>query len=575
MTTIPTSVNVTTINHTPTPNGRHRRRRCPHVVVGGILIIVTIIILSLYYEVNVFQIYKYDDIFTTNANTNTNDSSNNNIDSVDKISPWTEEPSRIEMIQNEFMVLKHVCLTNGEDHQSGPYMVHFFVDDADKLNKFVDLFQNNIVPYSAWESDAPHGQPLEGTPTVTSYWTRNYTMQQLILDRHYPHNISMDIITSTIVDGTTLIAEPHHPDNNFHLHNDFILPVLYRILKSQSNNLSPQHSRTLLITHGNQPRYKNRVVAFDVLYQLFGNVRYSLEQILQEPSHNGIMCFERVIMGGRSKLPYYSHMGRFGVDDRWKGVVPAIRDWVNTVHGIDDNVTRRLPSNHVDEAIAIINNAKPQLTFVDRPCQETSSRCLRNAPDLIRYLSQRFDVSLLSFPREQGRSEQLMNMLQRMARTDILVGMHGAGLGHTVYLQPGTLLVEIKDYSNREKKLFLNMASLQDIGYYLYDAIPASRQSPNTVLSDEEMEKFTEDLWRVWEQEQEYLLVRNSSDPILKGECLFPEYLETSQSKLSSFDLSRCYLEKAGAHSNLWWQCTHYRECSNGRRQLLVESSWQ
>jgi hypothetical protein len=32
-----------------------------------------------------------------------------------------------------------------------------------------------------------------------------------------------------------------------------------------------------------------------------------------------------------------------------------------------------------------------------------------------------------------------MSMLRRMANTDILAGMHGAGLAHAVYLQPGTL----------------------------------------------------------------------------------------------------------------------------------------
>jgi Glycosyltransferase 61 len=201
---------------------------------------------------------------------------------------------------------------------------------------------------------------------------------------------------------------------------------------------------------------------------------------------------------------------------------------------------------------------------VDRPCGELSTRCLQNAPDVMRYLSQRFNISFLSFHPEQSRSEQLMNMLQQMASTDVLLGMHGAGLAHAAYLQPGTLMVEIKDDNMREKKLFLHMANKQDVGYYMYDAIPAARPGPSTILSDEEMETFTEDLWHAWEQELEYLLLGISSDPILKGECLFPRFLDTTnQSKLSSFDSSRCYLEQSEAHSNEWWQCTHYGECNN------------
>ena len=39
---------------------------------------------------------------------------------------WMEKPSRIEMIQEEFIVLTNVCLNNGEKVQ-GPYEVFFLV----------------------------------------------------------------------------------------------------------------------------------------------------------------------------------------------------------------------------------------------------------------------------------------------------------------------------------------------------------------------------------------------------------------------------------------------------------------
>ena len=521
---------------------RRRRRRRKYRDSCYTIMLLFLLYLSFTYnnEINLFHIYLYEKV----------DSIASSSPSLVEVNAWTEEPSRIEMIQDEFIVLNHVCLTNGEALQ-GPYTVHFFGrNDGDDNNgdNLIYLFQNNTAPYSAWESDFRNGLPFEGTPTA-SYWT-NRTLRQWVVDRLLTDGQFTNEFAATMIDGTTLIAEPHHPDNNFHLHNDFIIPALYKLLKSGTKVLPKEHPRTLLITHGNRQRYERRVVAFDVVLQLFDNVRYSLEQILQEPSSGGIMCFERVIMGGRSQLPYYSHVGRFGADERWKGVLPAIRDWVNTVHGIKNSVTRMAT-----------NRTKPKLTVVDRPCNEWSTRCLRNTPDLIRYLSQRFDVSLLSFPPEQRRSEQLMHMLEQMASTDILLGMHGAGLAHAVYLQPGTLLVEIKDRVFREKKLFLNMASLQDVGYYMYDAFQSAAQSPNTILTDEELELLTEDLWRAREQEQEYLLSHNDSDPTLKGECLFPRFLEGNHSMLSSFDSSRCYLEQVESRSNQWWQCTHYGEC--------------
>jgi hypothetical protein len=113
------------------------------------------------------------------------------------------------------------------------------------------------------------------------------------------------------------------------------------------------------------------------------------------------------------------------------------------------------------------------------------------------------------------------------------------------------------------------MASQQDVGYYMYDALPASpSNTPNTVLNDEEMDHFTEDLWHAWEQEQEFLRVRNDSDLVLQGECLFPENLvdlrsnlDNQHSCLSTFSVSRCYLEEALVYNNEWWQCTHYGDC--------------
>ena len=338
------------------------------------------------------------------------------------------------MVQDNFLVLRNVCLTKAQNK----YVLHFFGSGTDVVN----IFKKKASPYSAWSSDIKNIPPLEGVPSVR---LTNTTVTQFLA-----RNNGTD---ASVSEGTTLIAEPHHPDNNFHIHNDLIIPILYKMVKSASVHLQKGHKRRLILTHGSRNLFNKRVVAFDVLNKLFDEVRYPLENILEEQC-GGIVCFERLIMGGKgTAYPYYSSPGRFGEDDRWRGVIPEIRDWVNEVHGIEVK-----KGSNVNTTIA-----KPRLTWIDRPCV-SGARCLQNVSGLIRHLSRRFNVTTLSFDRGKDRANQLMNMLWQMASTDILAGMHGAGLAHAAYLQPGSVLVEIKDIHMRENKLFLNMANKQTLG---------------------------------------------------------------------------------------------------------------
>ena len=154
-------------------------------------------------------------------------------------------------------------------------------------------------------------------------------------------------------------------------------------------------------------------------------------------------------------------------------------------------------------------------------------------------------------------------MLKIMAETDILLGMHGAGLAHAAYLQPGAMLVEIKDKHMREKKIFVNMASKQDVGYYLFDAANASQDGIGTVLSDWQMESLVDDLWKAWGEEVKLAKCRWTGKERVclppNTQCLFPRYLDDV--KLSSFEVSRCYLEYREKDRE-WIQCHHYGECS-------------
>jgi hypothetical protein len=163
---------------------------------------------------------------------------------------WVNHNSNIETSkgEGEYVVLQNVCMTSEQNQ----YVFHLFGLDSPDI---IATVHDSVPEYQAWESDIQGLPPFQGKPSV---WLSNMTMRQFLDDRNAN--------AASMLDGTTMVAAPHHPDNNFHLHNDLILPVLYIILKSGSKNLPTEHKRRLLLTHGNRRRYDQRVIAFDVLY---------------------------------------------------------------------------------------------------------------------------------------------------------------------------------------------------------------------------------------------------------------------------------------------------------------------
>jgi len=446
--------------------------------------------------------------------------------------------------QDDFLVLRNVCLTRMKGNDGD--IMHFFspaLDDEHEVQRSADVFnKKHPKPFKAWDSDIPPSlyPPLYGAHAKLVVNSTIDSWMNL-------HNKSI------LMNGTTIVVEPHHPDNNFHLHNDFMIGLLYKVMKSESRHVD---TLRLYLAHGSKTRYNKRVVAYDALNSLFDEILYPLEDVL---TNNGSVCFNRLVWG-KLIVPYYGEIGRFGADNKWKGVVPQIRDWIFEAHGIARESTQRAPDK--------LNRTKqrPKVTWIDRPCLgNTDSRCIRNEAQIISSLSSRFDVEVLSFNRENARSHQLHKMLSIMSETDVLIGMHGAGLGHIAYLPPTAIVVEIKGNNNRHRlKIFLNMASKQDIGYYLFDAqkVATDRANPGVLLTDAHMHRFADDLWAVWnlEVKRRVEIEKNNTYHDLLNKCLFPQYL--SDTILSSFNVSRCYLEQTML-TRKWYQCTHYNDCPN------------
>ena len=465
-------------------------------------------------------------------------------------------------LQKEYLSLRNVCIARSPSN-SKQYQLLFFGNANGNGNSdvqgYAQQFAKEAIPYSDFQAKTFLTEDLQPPLTkavvnITLPWS---SLADLVADSKGSSNK----LNITLLDGTTILAEPHIPDNMFHLYNDLILPIVLKLFQTTDYTGAPRPQRNefkspwrLYLTHGNNERYRNRAIAFDVLYKMFDEVLYSMETHL--PDTSTFLCFERILWGGRRTMPYYTHPGRFGEHDKWKGVVPAFRDWIFELYGI-----RTTPRTIQEEE-------RPKLTYIDRPCTYNKDRCLVDPDTFVDTLRQAFDVQTLRFDAQQPRDEQIRHTLALLANTDILFGMHGAGLAHMCYLPAHAMAVEMKSGMNRNSKLFLNMASLHEIPYYTFDTKAVSTRTHGTQLTKEHTNRLAADLLAAWKREVEYRTQKgygndrsssNSSAPTRIGECLFPQYLHGV--KLSSFDQSRCYLERHRSFNMTWMQCGDYHSC--------------
>jgi capsular polysaccharide biosynthesis protein len=62
-------------------------------------------------------------------------------------------------------------------------------------------------------------------------------------------------------------------------------------------------------------------------------------------------------------------------------------------------------------------------------------------------------------------SLSLKQQLEHVAYLDILVGMHGAGLSHVLFMKPGSVLVELAPMSHAALNFFEIMAKVNGVSY--------------------------------------------------------------------------------------------------------------
>ncbi|KAL2850711.1 hypothetical protein BJY01DRAFT_209582 [Aspergillus pseudoustus] len=145
-----------------------------------------------------------------------------------------------------------------------------------------------------------------------------------------------------------------------------------------------------------------------------------------------------------------------GSNPFWQG------DW--SIHSCEDSVLLRTFSRRVLDFYGL-SSPQPRrgsqvvLTFIDR----TTTRRLLNSEIFLAELRTKYPhVTIQSY---DFAGVPLKRQLEIVQNTDILLGVHGAGLTHGFFLSPRSAMVEILPPKLNHKG-FRNIASLMDVGYF-------------------------------------------------------------------------------------------------------------
>lgn len=138
--------------------------------------------------------------------------------------------------------------------------------------------------------------------------------------------------------------------------------------------------------------------------------------------------------------------------------------------------------------------------YVSHPRNPTGSvsRKIKNEDELLKKISE-------SFPTHNVKGIQIdalpmRKQLEIIARTDILIGMHGAGLSHTLFLPRHSGLVEMFPmYYTSENRHFRAMAGWRGLFYSSWENTNYTREAfdESTIVDENEVAKKVLNIWRI------------------------------------------------------------------------------
>lgn len=390
------------------------------------------------------------------------------------------------------LVLRNVCLE--------PHRVHFF-QNATAIATFSQLRES----YRVWQTMAPARR-------AAPEWVFQAVHNDIAF--RSPRN------TSTLIGGTSFLWIPHKasPYNLFHFYNNLLLPLWQNVLLTGSE----QHHNHLFMFKL-WPLYRSEMLSqkwphnmslpafFYVLQKLFAEVVWPVEDAW---SRVGKICFRRLVWSQQLTTPRFPYQATSSNEWIYRNLSVASRARDSIRKALSVPLPKQMPFGMQRRPSMVWISRQSGCSPVAHADPHTFGRCIGNLAETIDFMN----TSMLfcsaqviaNFKRQStqmARDMQLRDQLQVLQNADIMVGVHGAGLAHTVYLEARSVVVELKDnyyFQNRSGSIiYAAMARVQGCGYTAIDLRGVAFTPRGYVLSKTNMDHLGYRAVAAWKETQQ------------------------------------------------------------------------
>ncbi|ESO13223.1 hypothetical protein HELRODRAFT_105809 [Helobdella robusta] len=236
------------------------------------------------------------------------------------------------------------------------------------------------------------------------------------------------------VDGFTLCMKRFLPSNLMHIFHDDLLPIYYTIdvLKSKFNpsTLDVNHDLDVKLFYADSRPPGD----YSYLYDIFSNNNKPLYLYdLLQSDNNSLICFSNVIVGVLKHTTWYQYgfktfQGPLSDSKINKTIINKFTNFYKTKM----NITNSLSDNTIN---------KPQKGIL---LIRHKNRLILNEAELVSTLVNRLGIKIRMMSLE---SHTLNDIIAEISNAKFIMGMHGSLLILSIFLPPGSILVELFPYA--------------------------------------------------------------------------------------------------------------------------------